>query len=100
MFPFWHFQWNVSCIFKELDQTVIPCNVLLLMNKLSRQSPKPGVHTVLTNKHMNAFDMWFELIGLQTHVRAIKQNYCGPVAPLSPLHLVCTNVNQFSSQKI
>lgn len=101
MFPFWHSQWNVSCNLTQLDQTVIPCNALPLMTTLSGRKPKHSVHTVFTNKHMDAFDMWFKLIGLSTHVRAIKQNYCGPEAPFSPLRLVLTDVNQvFLSKNI
>lgn len=71
------------------------------MTTLSGMKLKHGVHTIFTNKHMDAFDMWFKLIGLPTLVRVIKPNDCGPEAPLSPLRLVFTDVNQvFLSKNI
>lgn len=101
MFSFWRFQRNVLCNLTQQDQTVIPCNGHLLMTTLSGMKLKRSVHTIFTNKHMDSFDMWFKLIGLPTLVRTIKQNDCGPKAPLSPLRLVFTDVNQvFLSKNI
>lgn len=71
------------------------------MAVLSGQNSKHSVHTVFANKHMNAFDMWFKLIGLTTHVRAIKHNHCGPAAPFSPFRCVFSDINQaFPSKNI
>lgn len=92
-FLFGIFQWNVLCIFIQLDQTVIPCNVLPLMAALSGRNSN-SVHTVFANKHMNAFDMWFKLIGLPTHVRAIQHNHCGSAEPFSPLRCIFSDINQ------
>lgn len=63
------------------------------MAKLSGQNTKRCVHT-FANKHVNAFDMWFKLIGLPTHVRTIKHNHCGPATPFSPLCCIFCDINQ------
>lgn len=93
-------QWHVSWIFIQLNRTVIPCNVLPLMATLSGHNSKHSVHTVFTNKHMNAFDMWFKLIGLPTHPRVIKHNHCGPAATFSPCILFLVIETRFFPSKI
>lgn len=58
------------------------------------QSSAHGVHTVLANKLIYAFDMCFKLIGLSTHVRVVKQNDCGPVTAFPPSRFDFNNTNQ------
>lgn len=70
------------------------------MTALRGQNSKCGVHTVSANKHVDAFDMCFKLIGLPTRVEAIKLNYGGPEALFFPSRLVFTDVNQAFLSKI
>lgn len=88
------------CDFAWLDETIIPCNALCLMTARRGQSPRCSVRTAFANKHTDAVDMCFKLIGLPTHVRAIKLNYRGPETPL-PLHPILSSViyTRFFSQK-
>lgn len=51
-----------------------------------------GVHTVFANKHTYAFGMCFQLIGLPTHGRVVKQN--DAVAGIPQSHLDFININQ------
>lgn len=92
---------HVSWIFIELDRTVIPCNVLPLMDTVNGHNSKRSVHTEFANKHMNSFDMWFKLIGLPTHVRTIIHNHWSPAVPFSPLYCVFSDIKQvFPSKNI
>lgn len=88
----------MSFIFIKLARTVIPCNVL--MATVCGQSSKCGVHTAFANKHIQAPDMWFILIGLPTHVGTIKRNHCGPKALFFPVQCVFSDIKQvFPSKK-